>query len=104
MIIRSGHLGLLVNINVSEFKAKCLKLIDEVATTREPLVITKRGKVVARVVPVEDDQPHGMFGYMQGTVTIHDDILNMPHEPWAAESGEEDDLYGLPCTGQSVTR
>jgi hypothetical protein len=31
---------------------------------------------------------------MKGTVTIHGDIIDVPHEPWAAETGEEDDLYG----------
>ncbi|THD11568.1 type II toxin-antitoxin system Phd/YefM family antitoxin [Metallibacterium scheffleri] len=82
-----------MNINAAEFKAKCLKLIDEVAATHEPLVITKRGKPVARVVPIEDEQPRGLFGYMKGTVTIHGDIIDVPHEPWAAETGEEDDLY-----------
>ncbi len=83
-----------MNINAAEFKAKCLKLLDEVAATREPLIITKRGKPVARVVPVEEEKPRGLFGYMKGTVTIHGDIVNVPHEPWAAETGEEDDLYG----------
>ena len=36
-------------IKASEFKAKCLKLIDEVNETGEPIVITKRGKTVARL-------------------------------------------------------
>lgn len=82
-----------MNINAAEFKAKCLKLIDEVAATREPLVITKRGKPVARVVPIEEERPRGLFGYMKGTITIHGDIIDVPHEPWAAETGEEDELY-----------
>lgn len=36
-------------IKASEFKAKCLKLLDEVTATGEDIVVTKRGKVVARV-------------------------------------------------------
>lgn len=82
-----------MNINAAEFKAKCLKLIDEVATTHEPLIITKRGKPVARLVPIEDEHPPGLFGYMKGTVQILGDIVNVPHEPWAAETGEEDEFY-----------
>lgn len=82
-----------MNINAAEFKAKCLKLLDEVAATHQPLVITKRGKPVAKVVPIDDDAPRSLFGYMKGTVTIHGDIVDVPHEPWAAETGEEDDLY-----------
>lgn len=80
-------------IDAAEFKAKCLKLIDEVTATREPLVITKHGKPVAQLVPIVDEAPNSRFGYMQGTVTILGDIVNVPHDPWAAETGEEDDLY-----------
>lgn len=82
-----------MNINAAEFKAKCLKLIDEVAATHEPLVITKRGKPVAKLVPIEEEGQKPLFGYMKGTVTILGDIVEVPHEPWAAETGEEDELY-----------
>lgn len=89
-----------MKINAAEFKAKCLKLIDEVAATHEPLIITKRGKPVARIVPIEEETPPpSLFGYMKGTSKIVGDIINMPHEPWAAETGEEDHLY-LPMNAQ----
>ncbi len=39
----------------SDFKARCLHLIDRVRETAEPIVITKRGRVVARLVPAGDD-------------------------------------------------
>jgi prevent-host-death family protein len=38
-----------------EFKAKCLRLMDQVAKTRQPLTVTKRGKPVVRIVPVEEE-------------------------------------------------
>ncbi len=82
-----------MNINAAEFKARCLKLIDEVAATHEPLVITKRGKPVARVVPIVNEVPASMFGYMKGTVTILGDIVAPLDEVWSAESGDEDRLY-----------
>lgn len=82
-----------MEINAAEFKAKCLKLLDEVAATHEPLVITKRGKPVARLVPIEEETAESMFGYLRGTVTILGDIVEVPHEPLAAETGEEDELY-----------
>ena len=44
-------------IPAGEFKAKCLKLMDEVAATGDTLVITKRGKPVARVSPVQAERP-----------------------------------------------
>ena len=82
-----------MEISATEFKASCLKLLDEVAATHEPLIITKRGKPVAKAVPIEDESEESMFGYIRGTVTILDDIIDVPHEPWAAETGEEDELY-----------
>ena len=82
-----------MNINAAQFKAKCLKLIDEVAATQQPLVITKRGKPVARVVPIEEEAVPGLFGYMKGTGEIVGDIIAIPADPWSAESGDEDDLY-----------
>ena len=82
-----------MNINAAEFKAKCLKLIDEVAATRKPLIITKRGRPVASVVPIVNAAPQKMFGYMKGTGEIIGDLMKVPHQPWAAETGEGDDLY-----------
>lgn len=93
MTATNGHYGVLMNINAAEFKAKCLKLIDEVAATHRPLVITKRGKPVARVVPVDEVSLPSLFGYMKGTGEIVGDIINVPSEPWSAETGDEDALY-----------
>jgi prevent-host-death family protein len=42
-------------IAAAEFKAKCLALLDEVKERGEPITITKRGRVVARLVPADDD-------------------------------------------------
>ena len=41
-------------IAAARFKAECLALLDDVASTGQPIVVTKRGRPVARVVPVED--------------------------------------------------
>lgn len=82
-----------MNINAAEFKAKCLKLIDDVARTREPLVITKHGRPMARLVAIEDASTAEMFGYMKGAMTIEGDIVGPLDEPWSAESDEELALY-----------
>ena len=83
-----------VEVPAGEFKAKCLKLMDEVARTRRPLVITKRGKPVAQLVPPQAPLPRSeLFGYMAGIGTIAGEIIDVPGAPWAAESGEEDALY-----------
>lgn len=51
-------------VAAGKFKATCLKLMDHVATTGEPVEITKRGKVLARLVPAEraDEQSRKIFG------------------------------------------
>lgn len=41
-----------MRISVEDFKQQCLALLDQVARTRVPIVVTKRGKPLARVVPV----------------------------------------------------
>ena len=50
-------------IAAGEFKTHCLKLLDQVNEKRFSLTITKRGKAVAKLVPVEDEAP-GLFGCM----------------------------------------
>jgi prevent-host-death family protein len=46
-----------MTISATEFKAKCLALLDEVGRTGEPLVITKRGRPLARLVPAGEEKP-----------------------------------------------
>lgn len=82
-----------MNINAAEFKAKCLQLMNQVADTHEPLIISKRGKPLVKLVPIVEETPKSMFGYMKGTVTFHGDILEPLDETWSAESGDEDHLY-----------
>ena len=73
-----------MEISAGEFKAKCLKLMDEVARTHEPLIITKRGRPIARMVPVENQKQAGLFGYMAGTATLHGDIVAPLDVAWEA--------------------
>lgn len=44
------------SVPAGAFKQGCLAILDEVARTHRPVVVTKRGKPVARVVPIADDQ------------------------------------------------
>ncbi|MCC5806733.1 MAG: type II toxin-antitoxin system prevent-host-death family antitoxin [Opitutales bacterium] len=46
-----------MEITATEFKAKCLKLIDEVNETGREMEISKRGILVARLVPIRKDPP-----------------------------------------------
>jgi prevent-host-death family protein len=67
-----------------KFKAQCLKLMDEVRDRHCEIVITKRGKPVAKLVPFEDKRPD-IFGYMKGTVTILGDIVGPTGDIWDAD-------------------
>jgi prevent-host-death family protein len=77
-------------VAAAEFKANCLRLMDEVAQQRRPIIITKRGKPVAKLVPVEERPPSDLFGRMAGTIKICGDIVN-PIED-AGWTGDEENI------------
>ena len=56
------------------FKTKCLAVMDEVQSKRETVVITKRGKPVAKLVPI-DSAKDDIYGYMKGKMTITGDVV-----------------------------
>jgi prevent-host-death family protein len=67
------------------FKAQCLKLLDEVRDTGETVIVTKRGKPVAMLTPLNDaaTKPREtMFGSMAGTFTINGDLLEPDDTEW----------------------
>jgi prevent-host-death family protein len=69
-------------IPAGEFKAKCLKLLDQVAEERKTLVITKHGKPVAQLAPMPaQDQ---LFGSMRGSVLWEGDIISPIDVEWEA--------------------
>lgn len=70
-------------IAAGAFKARCLAMMDEVAARRETVVITKRGKPVAKLVPVESSDEN-IFGFAIGKVEIAGDIVGpvVPLEDW----------------------
>ena len=57
------------------FKANCLAVMDEVQAKHETIVITKHGKPVAKLVPVEP-QGDDIFGFLRGKVTITGDVVS----------------------------
>jgi len=64
------------------FKAKCLKVMDEVQSKRVTVIITKRGKPVAKLVPV-DKGTDEIFGFLKGKGTIVGDVVSpLPPEDW----------------------
>jgi len=79
-------------IKASEFKAKCLKLMDEIADSGAEYVITKNGRPVSRLVPYRK-KPKSLFGIDRGRLEILGDIDEPLDIEWEAQSGtirEED--------------
>ena len=70
-------------IKASDFKARCLKLMDEVAETGEPLVITKNGRPVAQLGPVERARK-SIWGLHKGQIEILGDIIEPIDVEWEA--------------------
>jgi len=69
-------------IPAGEFKAKCLKLLDQVAETHETLVITKHGKPVAQLVPAPSEDT--IFGSMRGSILYMGDVISPIDVEWDA--------------------
>ena len=72
------------NIPATKFKAQCLELMNRVAEQRVSYVITKRGKPVAKLVPIKRKPRDSIFGWLRATGSIHGDIVNpvMLPEDW----------------------
>lgn len=76
MVIKETH------IPAGQFKAKCLALLDEVNESGQALVITKRGKPVARLVPMDESTADDLLG----SVVYEGDIVSPLDEPWEVGS------------------
>ena len=74
-------------IKASEFKAKCLKLMDEVAETGDELIVSKNGRPVARLVPYRR-KPKSLFGIDKGKIEILGDIVEPLDIEWEAGDRE----------------
>ena len=70
-----GISGAMKSIPAGEFKQTCLRLLDEVRETRQPILITKRGKPVAQLVPLPTHPEWDWSGAMEGTGQILGDLV-----------------------------
>ncbi len=71
------------SVQAGHFKAQCLHLMDEVQEKHISITITKHGKPVAKLVPIETT-PIDFFGCLKDTVTIKEDIIAPIHVEWEA--------------------
>jgi prevent-host-death family protein len=84
---------------IGEFKAKCLGVMAEMNATGRPILVTKRGKPFARVLPPEEhartEKPEDIFGFMRGMGTITGDIVSSEYtdEEWDRMFNEKWDRF-----------
>ncbi len=72
-----------VKMSAGEFKARCLAVMNQVRATGDEVIITKRGKPVAKLVPVADDAPPP-FGRCRGLTTYVGDVMSPIDVEWEA--------------------
>ena len=74
-----------MKIAAGKFKAQCLRLMEDVQKRRQTVVITKRGKPVAKLVPPDEEPARGIFGFLQGQARIVGDIVSPLDAEWQAD-------------------
>ena len=72
------------SIPASLFKAKCLALLDEVSKTGLPMIVTKRGKPIAKVIPVQSKKEPNLLGSVR--YKNEKDLLTPVDEVWEADA------------------
>jgi prevent-host-death family protein len=70
-------------ISASEFKARCLKILDQLSD--EGIIVTKRGRAVAKVTPIREKGAAKYYGCMAGKIVIKGDIFSTGRK-WNAQS------------------
>ena len=73
-----------MQIAAGRFKATCLRLMDEVNQSHESVIITKRGRPIAKLVAVEEKATKPLFGFLRNSVVSQKNIINPIDENWDA--------------------
>lgn len=72
-------------LSISEFKAKALGILDQITQTGEPVIVTKRGKAIVKVIPFSEEAGSNVPGKLKGTVLEEGDIVSpLGEELWVA--------------------
>ncbi len=79
-------------IKASEFKAKCLRLMDEVAESGQEIVITKNGHPVSKLTPIRE-RPKAPFGLYRGKVRVSGDIVSPMPAGWFEKPNADEGLF-----------
>jgi prevent-host-death family protein len=75
-------------VGAAEFKARCLELVDQVREARAEYIVTRHGKPVAQLVPVDAQAPASPLGVMRGTVLRYDSPFDPIPATWSVGRDE----------------
>jgi prevent-host-death family protein len=76
-----------IEVSASDLKNSWHEYLEQVARGRQEVVVTRYGRPIARLSPVEStDESRGLFGWMSGTVTVHEDIVAPVGEAWEVDA------------------
>ena len=75
-----------IEISVSEFKAHCLEIINNLQFKQQSIIITKRDKAVARLENIDSKLVVPIFGMLKNKAKIKTDIVKPINEKWGAEN------------------
>jgi len=75
-------------IGVSQFKAHCLEIIDQLQRDQNEIIITKREKPVAKVISLKtlEEEINSLFGMLRDKAEIKSDLIEAIDEDWSAEN------------------
>lgn len=76
----------IMEVPAGQFKARCLKLMDDVQKHHEEVIITKFGKPVAKLIPMGGKPSKSLFGFLKGSAIIKGDIIKPTGEKWKADA------------------
>ena len=79
------------SVSATTFKATCLELMDDIAKRHAQLIVTKHGRPMVKIGPV-DDTPPSPIGFLRGTVIVHGDLVSPNPSDW--EMSDSDPIGG----------
>ena len=73
-----------LRVTASNLKARCAAVLDGVARKKQAVVITRHGRAIARLIPIEEEEPASVFGCTRGSITVIGDIITPIEVEWDA--------------------
>ena len=77
-------------VGAADFKTRCLELIDHVKESRAEYIVTRHGRPVAKLVPVDEEKPASIIGSMRGTVLKYERPFDPVPGVWSIDQPDDE--------------